>query len=262
MGNRQSRRNNRSISQLFNPSEDQSISTLTAHSVDQSPDQLIHPPANQEVKQSDETINNIATSPDTTSDGPMNIIVTPPDLTIRDDIPLDRLPVIDAESLTNPFGSQLKTRTDKMKSEDFDLLTVIGVGRYGKVMQVRHRSTGRIFAMKILRKDQLIQSNQIAHTKTERQVLEDISSPFIISLRYAFQTRNKLFLILDYVTGGELFFHLKQEGHFTENRARFYAAEIVLALEVLHQHNILYRDLKVSHSFDQSINPTNTQITS
>jgi len=74
--------------------------------------------------------------------------------------------------------------------------------------------------------------------------LQKINSPFIVKLHYAFQTPTKLYFILDFLNGGELFHHLKQEGRFSEGRTRFYAAEIVLAIECLHQKNIIYRDLK------------------
>jgi len=127
---------------------------------------------------------------------------------------------------------------------DFELLTVVGKGSFGKVIQVRKKDTGKIFAMKILKKQQLIARKQVAHTQTERKVLETIDHPYIVSLRYAFQTPDKLYMILDYFTGGELFHHLKNSGRFDEERAKFYAAEITLALECLHKHTIVYRDLK------------------
>ena len=111
----------------------------------------------------------------------------------------------------------------------------------GKVMQVRKKDTGKIFAMKVLKKAQLVARKQVAHTKTERKVLEDISHPFVCHLRYAFQTESKLYMILEFFNGGELFFHLKNNGRFQEDRAKFYAAEIVCALECLHQHTIVYR---------------------
>jgi len=112
------------------------------------------------------------------------------------------------------------------------------------VMQVRKKDTGKIFAMKVLKKAQLVARKQVAHTKTERKVLEDIQHPFVCHLKYAFQTETKLYIILEYFNGGELFFHLKSNGRFSEERARFYSAEIVLALECLHKHTIVYRDLK------------------
>lgn len=111
-------------------------------------------------------------------------------------------------------------------------------------MQVRKKDSGKIFAMKVLKKAQLVARKQVAHTKTERKVLEDISHPFISSLKYAFQTDTKLYMILEYFNGGELFFHLKSNGRFSEERAKFYAAEILCAIECLHANSIVYRDLK------------------
>ena len=111
-------------------------------------------------------------------------------------------------------------------------------------MQVKKKDTGTIYAMKVLKKQHLVQRKQVAHTQTERRVLENIEHPFIVSLRYAFQTPEKLYIILDYFTGGELFFHLKSTGRFPEKRAKFYAAEIALAIQCLHENSIIYRDLK------------------
>jgi len=98
--------------------------------------------------------------------------------------------------------------------------------------------------MKVLRKEAIIAGNQVQHTKAERSILQEVSNPFIVTLHYAFQTQGKLYLILDYVRGGELFYQLKQEGLFSEERVRLYTAEIVLALQHLHEKNIIYRDLK------------------
>ncbi len=131
--------------------------------------------------------------------------------------------------------------------EDFDLLAVVGKGSYGKVMQVRKKSgtaAGEMFAMKVLRKDKIVQRNQVEHTRSEVNVLQNVHHPFMVQLRYSFQTADKLYLILDFVNGGELFFHLSKEGTFAEDRARLYAAEILLALGHLHRFNIIYRDLK------------------
>lgn len=146
-------------------------------------------------------------------------------------------------SSLNPsaFGA---TISQKLTVNDFELLTVVGKGSFGKVMQVRKKDTNKIYAMKVLKKQNLVARKQVAHTITERRVLEEIDHPFIVSLRYAFQTDDKLYMILDYFTGGELFFHLKNEGKFSEDRARLYAAEIACALDCLHNNNIIYRDLK------------------
>lgn len=128
--------------------------------------------------------------------------------------------------------------------KDFTLLKVVGKGSFGKVMMVRKKDNRRIYAMKVLRKANIIKRNQVAHTKTERNVLGRIDHPFIVGLNFAFQTKDKLYFVLDYCAGGELFFHLGNEGRFSERRAGFYAAQITLALEHVHAHNVIYRDLK------------------
>jgi len=123
-------------------------------------------------------------------------------------------------------------------------MTVVGKGSFGKVMQVRKKDDDKIYAMKVLRKEAIVARKQVAHTMAERNILKKIHHPFIVSLHYAFQTDEKLYMILDYVNGGELFFHLKKEGKFSEPRVRFYVAEISAALQHLHSLDIVYRDLK------------------
>lgn len=98
--------------------------------------------------------------------------------------------------------------------------------------------------MKVLKKENVIKRNQVAHTKSEREILQMMHSPFIVQMHYAFQTPEKLYLILDFLNGGELFYHLHKEGRFKEDRIKFYAAEIICALESLHCQGIIYRDLK------------------
>lgn len=98
--------------------------------------------------------------------------------------------------------------------------------------------------MKTLRKAALVKRNQLLHTKTERNILQNIKHPFLTSLTYAFQTPDKLYLVMDFCGGGELFYWLKKDRRFSQNRARLFAAEILLALEALHSHDIIYRDLK------------------
>ena len=105
-------------------------------------------------------------------------------------------------------------------------------------------NSGILYAMKTLRKAALVKRNQLAHTSTERTILQNIHCPFLVHLVFAFQTQDKLYMVLDYMGGGELFFWLKKERKFTENRVRLYTAEITLALEALHTADIVYRDLK------------------
>ncbi|XP_053304774.1 ribosomal protein S6 kinase alpha-5-like [Spea bombifrons] len=141
---------------------------------------------------------------------------------------------------------------DKVGMEDFELLKILGTGAYGKVFLVR-KVTGpdakNLYAMKVLRKASLVQKEKTAeHTRTERTVLEHVrQSPFLVTLHYAFQTEAKLHLILDYVSGGELFTHLFQRDNFSEDAVRFYSGEIILALEHLHKLGIVYRDIKLEN---------------
>jgi serum/glucocorticoid-regulated kinase 2 len=128
--------------------------------------------------------------------------------------------------------------------DSFELLKVIGRGSFGKVMQVRKRDTGRIYALKTIRKAHIAEKGEVTHTLHERLVLTKVSSPFIVPLKWSFQSESKLYLVLSYVNGGELFHHLQREQKFDEERSRFYAAELLLALEHLHSLNIVYRDLK------------------
>jgi len=129
----------------------------------------------------------------------------------------------------------------------FPLLRVLGKGSFGKVVLVRKRTgkeSGGLFAMKILRKAHLVKRRQIERTKTERKVLSVVDHPFIMRLHFAFQGDEKLYLVLDYCPGGELFFHLSRYRRFPERVARFYAAELLLAIGHLHRRGIIYRDLK------------------
>ena len=131
--------------------------------------------------------------------------------------------------------------------DDFEFLRLLGKGTFGQVFQVKKKDTSRIYAMKILSKKVIVKKKEIAHTIGERNILVRTSaaaSPFIVGLKFSFQTPADLFLVTDYMSGGELFWHLQKDGRFSEERAKFYIAELVLALEHLHDNDIVYRDLK------------------
>ncbi|KAG7363046.1 serine/threonine protein kinase [Nitzschia inconspicua] len=128
--------------------------------------------------------------------------------------------------------------------DSFKMIKVIGKGSFGKVFLVKENQSGSMFALKVLRKDNIIRRNQVEHTKTERSVLGYVKHPFIVGMNMAFQSRDKLYFVLDYCAGGELFFHLGKVGHFPVARTRFYAAEIILAISYVHSLDIIYRDLK------------------
>jgi|EP00161_Ancyromonas_sigmoides_P006997 serine/threonine protein kinase len=139
-------------------------------------------------------------------------------------------------------------RTDSegtLSTRDFQLLATIGQGSYGKVLQVKKKDNGQIYALKIIKKETLIRRQKIKHTKSEKSILIAANDhPFLVGLKYSFQSEDKLYLVLDYISGGELFYHLQKARRFEEDRAKFYAAEILIALEFLHQNGVIYRDLK------------------
>jgi serum/glucocorticoid-regulated kinase 2 len=122
----------------------------------------------------------------------------------------------------------------KISLDDFKLLKVIGRGSFGKVYLVRKKDDGLPYAMKILRKDQLIKKNLLVKTQAERDILEKIKNPYIVGLHYAFQSETKLYFFIDFLNGGEMFTYLRKERQFSERRAKIYAAEMVDAIGCLH----------------------------
>mmetsp|Transcript_5551 Transcript_5551/g.7325 ORF Transcript_5551/g.7325 Transcript_5551/m.7325 type:complete len:531 (-) Transcript_5551:60-1652(-) len=142
----------------------------------------------------------------------------------------------------------------KASLESFELLAVLGRGGFGKVLQVKHKDSQMIFAMKIIKKSDLRRKKQVERMNTERTILAAVDHPFIVKLQYAFQTRDKLYMVMDFVQGGDLFYLLRQKGQPTlaskgrsglgEEWTRLYMAEIALALQHLHDQGIVYRDLK------------------
>ncbi|KAJ5625883.1 hypothetical protein N7510_002192 [Penicillium lagena] len=140
-----------------------------------------------------------------------------------------------------------KTDKKQVGPNDFQIFKLIGKGTFGQVYQVKKKDTQRIYAMKVLSKKVIIQKKEVAHTLGERNILVRTamaSSPFIVGLKFSFQTPTDLYLVTDYMSGGELFWHLQREGRFQEARAKFYIAELILALQHLHDYDIVYRDLK------------------
>uniref|UniRef100_A0A8C6PFE3 non-specific serine/threonine protein kinase n=1 Tax=Nothobranchius furzeri TaxID=105023 RepID=A0A8C6PFE3_NOTFU len=168
----------------------------------------------------------------------------------------------DEEPMEIKFGSpsdssgaeEMEIAVSKSRSKvtmiDFDYLKLLGKGTFGKVILVKEKATGMYYAMKILRKEVIIAKDEVAHTVTESRVLQNTRHPFLTTLKYAFQTNDRLCFVMEYANGGELFFHLSRDRVFTEDRARFYGAEIVSALEYLHSRNVVYRDLKVLEDND------------
>ena len=132
----------------------------------------------------------------------------------------------------------------KAKTSDFDVLKEIGTGAFGRVILVNQKSTREKLAMKILEKNKIIERKNQRYIMGERDILTKIRHPFIVTLKFALQTSTHLFLVMEYLGGGELLNQIRKEGLLNESQASFYAGEIILALDCLHSHNIVHRDLK------------------
>ncbi|XP_056593789.1 ribosomal protein S6 kinase alpha-3 isoform X1 [Triplophysa dalaica] len=140
----------------------------------------------------------------------------------------------------------VKEGSEKADPEQFELRKVLGQGSFGKVFLVNKTvgpDAGQLYAMKVLKKATLKVRDRV-RTKMERDILVEVNHPFIVKLHYAFQTEGKLYLILDFLRGGDLFTRLSKEVMFTEEDVKFYLAELALALDHLHGLGIIYRDLK------------------
>ncbi|KAG2691150.1 hypothetical protein I3843_09G218200 [Carya illinoinensis] len=135
-------------------------------------------------------------------------------------------------------------KVESVGIDDFEILKVVGQGAFAKVYQVRKKGSLEIYAMKVMRKDKIVEKNHAEYMKAERDILTNVDHPFIVQLRYSFQTKYRLYLVLDFVNGGHLFFQLYHHGLFREDLARVYAAEIVSAVSHLHANGIMHRDLK------------------
>lgn len=126
----------------------------------------------------------------------------------------------------------------------FDILKMIGTGAFGQVLITRCRLNRRLYALKVMEKAHIRKHDHEAYIKAERDILTRMDHPFLVSLYCAFQTSKRLFLVMDLLQGGELFFHLRRKGTILEDDAAFYLAECVLAIAYLHSKGIAHRDLK------------------
>jgi serum/glucocorticoid-regulated kinase 2 len=134
--------------------------------------------------------------------------------------------------------------TPRLSMDDFNIISVIGRGFYGKVMLVEKKDSGEYFAIKSIHKGLLIENGKTNSVLAERNLMMKAKYPFIVTLYFTFQTRSKFYLGLEYVDGGDLFYHLRNVGLIPLDDARLYIAEIGLAISYLHSIGIVYRDLK------------------
>lgn len=132
----------------------------------------------------------------------------------------------------------------KYSLNDFHIMRTLGTGSFGRVHLVRSVHNNRYYAIKVLKKAQVVRMKQVEHTNDERRMLKLVEHPFLIRMWGTFQDSKNLFMVMDYIEGGELFSLLRKSQRFPNPVAKFYAAEVTLALEYLHSHNIIYRDLK------------------
>ncbi|KAL3825320.1 hypothetical protein ACJIZ3_021349 [Penstemon smallii] len=138
----------------------------------------------------------------------------------------------------------MRLKRNKMSVDDFELLTIIGRGAFGEVRLCREKKTGDIFAMKKLKKSEMLSRGQVEHVKAERNLLAEVASQFIVKLYCSFQDAEYLYLVMEYLPGGDMMTLLMREDTLTETVARFYIAQSVLAIESIHKHNYIHRDIK------------------
>ncbi|KAL5504660.1 TPK2 [Sanghuangporus vaninii] len=146
-----------------------------------------------------------------------------------------------AEEVRLPVSTRPKGR---YSLNDFSLMRTVGTGSFGRVHLVRSKHNLRFYAIKVLNKDKVVRTKQVQHTNNERALLEVTMHPFIVNLWGTFQDSRNLYMVMDFVPGGELFTLLRRSNRFPDPVAKFYAAEVALALNHLHTMNIIYRDLK------------------
>lgn len=128
--------------------------------------------------------------------------------------------------------------------DDFDLMKVLGTGSFGRVVLCQHRGTETLYAVKVMEKANIVKTKQLQHTISEIRFLDAIKNPFIVNMDYYFKNNVYVFLVMPFVNGGEMFYHLRKKKKFDEALCKFYAAQVILAFEYLHYLGMVYRDLK------------------
>eukprot|EP01117_Protostelium_nocturnum_P007674 TRINITY_DN2755_c0_g1_i2.p1 TRINITY_DN2755_c0_g1~~TRINITY_DN2755_c0_g1_i2.p1 ORF type:complete len:1006 (+),score=271.24 TRINITY_DN2755_c0_g1_i2:746-3763(+) len=166
----------------------------------------------------------------------------------EDQKPIERdeeLPTISSPLRRTLNRSKSKSKLmDKPRLDDFQILKPISRGAFGKVFLAQKKKTGDLYAIKVLNKDDLRKKNQIQHIRAERDILAQTQNHFLVKFYYSFQTRQNLYMVMEYLSGGDLYSLLLKFGIFDEDMAQQYVAEVVLALEYLHANKIIHRDIK------------------
>jgi serum/glucocorticoid-regulated kinase 2 len=135
---------------------------------------------------------------------------------------------------------------DQVKAQlsDFEIKKMVGKGTFGKVFMVENVNTGNQYAMKCIRKDIILENEQMENIQLEKDILYTINHPFLVNMEFVFQNEFRIYFLMKFVRGGELFRHLVEVRMFPENQAKFFAAQVAMALAHLHSKKIIYRDLK------------------
>jgi len=143
-----------------------------------------------------------------------------------------------------PIADVLQRATEVVNMDDLEEHRLLGVGTFGKVKLVKDNTSNRVFAMKMISKAKVIQYNQQEHIMSEKNILAEMDHPFIIQLMATFKDDQRLYMVLEYCPGGELFTLLQNERKLKDSHCTFYAASVMLAFEYMHEVNVIYRDLK------------------
>eukprot|EP00605_Chrysophyceae_sp_TOSAG23-4_P002717 GSChrysophyteH1.ASY1.ANO1.2996.1 assembled CDS len=142
------------------------------------------------------------------------------------------------------MGEEVRSLPSPLGLSDFELGVTLGTGSFGRVRFVTHKGTGSFWALKMLKKAEVIRLQQVEHMISEKTILSSLDHPFIVRLAGTFQDVKFLYMVLEYIVGGEFFTHLRKAGRFDHTASKFYATQISLVFEYMHQSDFIYRDLK------------------
>jgi serine/threonine kinase 38 len=148
------------------------------------------------------------------------------------------------QEILHKEAEQLRRKRNRVTIFDFEPLSVIGKGAFGEVRVVKHKATGEVLALKKMSKSEMVYKNQVAHVRAERDVLANSENPWIVELKYSFQDDRFLYLVMEYLPGGDLMTLLMRKDILTEEESRFYIAESILAVATVHSMSYIHRDLK------------------